>query len=359
MNVLILMEDALRYDAYYGKEMQPLRDYLGPVAEYQRWYSVNNCSDPNIASMLTGMYPWEHGVRYMGQVLSPQYDLFRAFHHRRYTTIFAGWGRGHLFRAMDLTDEVYSPGHIDAVRGDISARFLGLLQKAEYDDRHHKPWAAWVRHMWCHARYVKGGYKRSVAATAEDLIGLIGKVREKYPNTMVVITSDHGEMMGGPQGAERGSFDAPATPPQHAWGLFEPIVHVPMVVSYPVGSRRSQVHTDYYQHTDLMALVLGHAMLPSGCVLMEGTGVDPTYAPFYHRGIIEDGVKFILGGKDGAQDPLLYLSNAQGLDETHNQAQAFPATVRRLAGMLGPHVAYAPAEEKAVLERLAALGYGE
>lgn len=361
-NILILMEDALRYDAYYGKEMQPLRDFLGPVEEYSRWYTVNNCSDPSIATMLTGMYPWEHKVRYMGQSLLQQRTLFGAFRTRGYLTLFSGWGRHKVIRGMDWDMSIWFPGHIANVR----ARITPNLQSMMCGISSTAAWFAFVRHMWCHAKYVDGssnarGYAQSVAATAQDLIGLIAWVRARFPDTIVMITADHGEMLyTGMKGRRRrctDTIDAPRTPPQHAWGLFEPQVHVPMVVSYP--DRREVIHPGIFQHTQLGELALGRTIYPLRHALMEGTGVDRKYAEWYHRGVVDEDVKLILGGKDGAQDPLLYFCNAVGIDETSNQAQAYPEVVATLTGFMPPHVAYTRAEEQVVLERLEALGYGE
>ena len=354
-NVLFLFEDALRYDAYYGKMMQPLRDFLGPVAEYSNWYSVSNCSDPNTASMLTGLYPWEHGVRHMGEVLGGIPTLFDRFRDRGYMTIFSGWGRLKVIRGMDWHQSLWTPGHIAEARYRITPNLQAMLCCVSAD----QPWFAFARHMWCHAKYVNKHYADSVAKTAADLIKLITWVRDLWPDTMVVITADHGEFFDGPKGKYRGTLDAPATPPNHSWGLFEPLVHVPMVVSYPVGDRRAMVHAKYYQHTDLADLLLGKAMLPHDRVLMEGTGVDPKYAAYYHRGVVDKDVKFILGGKDGVQDPFLYFPSAEGIDETHNQAQAYPEVVAAMTDWLPPSLTYTPAEEKAVLERLTTLGYGD
>jgi len=119
------------------------------------------------------------------------------------------------------------------------------------------------------------------------------------------------------------------------------------------------VHTEYYQHTDLADLLLGKAMLPREYALMESTGVDPKYAAYYHRGVVDSAVKLVLGGRDGAQDPLLYFRDEKGFDETHNQVQAFPEMVEDMRETPPPLLAYTSAEEEAVLERLVALGYGD
>jgi len=352
-NVLFLFEDALRYDAYYSDEMKPLRDFLGPVTRFPRWYSVSNCSDPNTASMMTGMYPWEHGVRHMGDSLGPHHTIFDAFRDRGFLTLFSGWGRYKVIRGMDWHQSLWSPGHIADVRHRVTPNLLAMLCCVPPD----RPWFAFARHMWCHARYVNKHYADPVAKTAEDLIRLIFQVRRTWPNTTVIITADHGEFFDGPGGKHRGVLDAPATPPQHAWGLFEPQVHVPMIVSYPNG--KEAVHLSYFQHTDLMRLALDLPTQQRDLVLMESTGVDAKYSSYYHRGVISENAKLILGGKDGAQDPLLYTRNVEGFDETHNQAQAFPKLVAELTEKLPPLLTYTSEEEQVVLERLVALGYGE
>lgn len=345
-DILFLFEDALRYDAYRHTAMAPVRDVLSPWCEYDNWYAVSNCTDPNMASMLTGMYPWEHGLRRMGQNYTEP-TILDTLRDSGYTTIYAGWRREWVERSCDLVWSYYSPGRIAEKRVPTSEEAKKLMLRAR------RPWFCFIRHMWCHARYEHPNYYASVRRTADDLLHLVRWVREHFPETLIILTADHGEMLQ----KDRKEIDASPTPPQHAWGLFEPLVHVPMVISH--AGCGNTVEMRYYQHPDLYDIIMGMRPKPKEYMKMEGTGVDSKFAALYHRGVIHKGAKLIYGGAGNNVHAYLYLTGSDGwIDETHNVARAFPDLVKRLLGHLPPPIDYTPEEEAAVLARLEELGYG-
>ena len=67
-----------------------------------------------------------------------------------------------------------------------------------------------------------------------------------YENTLLVVTSDHGEALG-----ERGMF-------QHSGhGLYQNILHIPLLIRYPHGKHRAVVVDDFVSTVDIMPTVLG------------------------------------------------------------------------------------------------------
>ncbi|MEZ4318286.1 MAG: sulfatase [Myxococcota bacterium] len=68
-----------------------------------------------------------------------------------------------------------------------------------------------------------GTYDASILDLDRALEALIGDLEQRglLDDTIVVITADHGEMLG-----EKGLYS-------HRWALYEPLVHVPLVIRYP------------------------------------------------------------------------------------------------------------------------------
>lgn len=79
----------------------------------------------------------------------------------------------------------------------------------------------------------------------EELLGVLER-RGLLANTIVVMTSDHGEMLG-----EQGWWE-------HAYGVYHPVVHVPLIIRYPGGSPAGRVDV-LVQPSDLFATVASWA----------------------------------------------------------------------------------------------------
>ena len=93
-----------------------------------------------------------------------------------------------------------------------------------------------------------------------------------YDNTMIIVTADHGEMMG--EHGRRG----------HGKSLFEPEIHIPQFVKYPEGEVAHSVFDARTLVVDILPLILERigAPIPSG---IQGTlpdqRVDPIVAEVY------------------------------------------------------------------------------
>lgn len=217
-----IVVDCLRYDY-----RQPFDDIYGP--SYDNWFSVAHCSDPNYASMYTGLPPSEHGVYcnfgshyamptqrelYQEQLLAVGYrtmatNIARApiFHRRGFEfVLFVSTGGQCLYTVslMSIRHFVERPGPVFV--------FLRLMDV-------HRPLA------------VKGSYKDSVALTAEVVHGLTEMFSQNDVEWLV--TADHGEGL-----KEHGIRT-------HERGLYDSLVHDVMYTSKPV------TLTGMYQHSDI------------------------------------------------------------------------------------------------------------
>jgi len=78
-----------------------------------------------------------------------------------------------------------------------------------------------------------GTYDASILDLDRALEALMGELERRgvLDDTVVVLTADHGEMLG-----EHGLYS-------HRWALYEPLVHVPLVIRYPAGMEPARVGT--------------------------------------------------------------------------------------------------------------------
>lgn len=110
---------------------------------------------------------------------------------------------------------------------------------------------------------VREAYKRAYHAAIEDTDALVAGVLDALgphlQDTLVVVTSDHGELLG-----EHGAAG-------HGWWLWEPLTHVPLIVDHP------------HAASETLPPILANAAVPD--LITRGTGVpavwpvDLTQAP--------------------------------------------------------------------------------
>jgi arylsulfatase A-like enzyme len=101
--------------------------------------------------------------------------------------------------------------------------------------------------------FIRANYDGQVAAMDEALGGLIAalKARGRYENALIIVTADHGELLG-----EHGFVG------HMGRMLYEPLLHIPMVVKFP-GSDRPRGRNDTpVQNLDVTPTVLTEAGVP-------------------------------------------------------------------------------------------------
>jgi arylsulfatase A-like enzyme len=244
-----------------------------------------------------------------------------------------------------------------------------------YMDPHH-PWYAeppfdrWTRNMpsvrwiatknlYTHAvkpiaksdaAYIEGAYDGQLAFTDHALGELLDglRARGRYENALIIMTADHGELIG-----DHGIMG------HMGRMLYEPLLHIPMVVKYPGAGRPRDVVDDPVQLVDIVptvAQVTGAKLSPE----VEGNPLDsaerhPIFAeewinPYLVKGfgetynrtirvVIEGGYKLIATSR--GERMLFDLDRDPG--EEHDLAATEPERVEHLAAVLerrdGLHVA--------------------
>ena len=314
-NVLLLVVDSLRADRVLGGDRScrtpNLDAFRDSATTFTDAYSVASMTTICVASMLTGTYPFVHGVHSLaGRPLRPDLltlaELFKANAYHTWAEMtgpleaFTGLDRGFdEYRYRAYTEWLDTP-----FGSELAARIA----------RSREPWLGYV-HLWevhyprriggsyNRARYGELSYDRAVSSLDEQLGRLLAVVPG---NTVVVLTSDHGEYLphsrrdelvtrlkgpaawlkrnvpgmkrvrrrvmpllfqdlaaGSPAGAER--YRAWLG---HGFHVYEPLVRVPLVVRAPGLFPSGATVPAIASHVDL---------LPTLASALELDGVTPSH----------------------------------------------------------------------------------
>ncbi len=291
-NVLLITVDTLRADAlgFAGREdvATPALDRLAAEGVvFTRAQAHNVVTLPSHANIITGLYPYEHGIRensgfflaesvptageYFSRAgfatgaiigafpLSARYGLNRGFD--TYDDSYPkGWNQSEFFIPERRGDEVVSRG-LDWWRQNSGRRrFLWLHL---YDP--HAPYEPAEPYASAHSH---SPYLGEVAATDAYLAPILEEVRrESEGRTLVVFTSDHGEALGAHGELTHGFF------------AYQPTLQVPLVLWAP-GLERG-VDGRLARHVDLLATMLDAAGLepPDGTSGISLLGAPETGEP--------------------------------------------------------------------------------
>jgi arylsulfatase A-like enzyme/tetratricopeptide (TPR) repeat protein len=290
-NVLLITIDTLRADAlgsYGGGAATPALDRLaadGVRFDFAHAHAVVTL--PSHASILTGRYPYQHGIREnSGYRVDPNTrTLATILKSAGYATgAFVGafplHSRYGLNAGFDVYDDRFgetraptefvmperpAPEVVKPARDWIAAR------AQEPEGR----WFAWVHVFDPHApyrppapfdgQYASRPYDGEVAATDAALAPLLDDVRASDRPTVVVVTGDHGEALGDHGEQSHGLF------------AYEATLRVPLIVAEEGGSRTNTSRTT--EHSPLLT-----AFAPSALAAVAAGEVST--APARHIDIL-------------------------------------------------------------------------
>jgi arylsulfatase A-like enzyme/Tfp pilus assembly protein PilF len=388
LSVLLVSIDTLRADALgaYGnpRARTPWIDRLAREGvRFDAAHAHNVVTLPSHVNMLTGRYPFEHGVRDNNGFRVPKDTQTLAgllkphgFRSAGFVSAFVLDERFGLANGFDRWDSRVAGGEWS--RGFVIPERPGPRTVAEavrWLAGGSGPSFAFVHLYEPHSPYepppgfrIAGEhpYHGEVAAADAALEPLFRPPLKQGRNgrTLVILTSDHGESLGEHGEATHGVF------------AYEATLHVPLVVYAPALFRPGVVKQPV-RHVDLVPTVLdvlgidvpsdlpGRSLLPLLAGRGEGepprsyfealsTSINRSWAPLY--GLRDGALKYI-----ELPLPELYDLGADPA-EAHNLAPTRPQDLERLNASLarlrardrGP----APArEDPETLERLRALGY--
>jgi arylsulfatase A-like enzyme len=273
VNVLIIVMDTVRYDSFARSDDNSLTPNLDRITaegfKFESAWATSSWSLPSQASIITGCYPHEHGADWPRLQLDDNCPtLAEYFAGLGYVTgAFSGnaaWatpeylGRGFLrFDVYILEDFLRRTVHgrkIGRLLWEIGYHYAGRGKKAPkvnsqflefLNDFPDRPFFAYICYMDVNQTFhnrklnhffwekeptaseVYEAYEQGLRELDEHIGDLFNKLerRNLLENTLVVITSDHGQSFGA-------DIDSDHEPWGHGTSLYSEQLKVPLFVNY-------------------------------------------------------------------------------------------------------------------------------
>jgi arylsulfatase A-like enzyme/Flp pilus assembly protein TadD len=383
-DVLLITIDTLRDDALgfsgNSRVATPALDRLAAQGlVFTNAHAHNVVTLPSHVNILTGLYPYQHGVRdNTGFRLSAEIPTLAAWlKERGYATgAFVGAfpldSRFGLARGFDTYDDRYPKGKtpLDFEMPERPASEVIEAARRWYAKSAGGPRLLWVHLYDCHApyrppepfasRYRDNLYLGEVAGVDAALAPLLEPfLSGQAPPTLIVMTADHGEALGDHGEETHGLF------------AYEATLHIPLVVWLP-GTVPAAKSSESARHIDIAPTILAAAgvakppRLP-GTSLVGGDAASrrlsyfEAYSTAYNRGwaplrgMLGDGLKLIdlpvSELYDLRDDP---AESANLFDSRHDEARRLRAALPQESEFARSTRGTASAEEVA---RLRSLGY--
>ena len=383
-NILLITIDTLRADvvgSYGGRAVTTTLDALASRgARFEQVHAHAVVTLPSHASILTGRYPYEHGIRdNTGYRLDPSQPTAATLLKKQgfATAAFVGGfpldARFGLNAGFDVYDD-HLVGPIDITERERRADAVVAAALA-WIDRQRGKWFAWVHLYDPHVlyeppaewaqRFPSEPYLGEVSWTDAALKPIVDRLTTQPRRSLVVVTSDHGEGLGDHGETTHGIF------------AYEPTLRVPLIVAELGGEQRdvrAVTLASPVRHVDLLPTLLESASAPveTGAgtsllrVINDGDHSDrPMYfeamTPALTRGWAP--LRGVVTGREKYIDlpiPELYDLAGDSM-EKNNLAGARPERLRAMQNLLRSYnvapPARAQAESAETIERLRSLGY--
>ncbi|MEO8378788.1 MAG: sulfatase-like hydrolase/transferase [Acidobacteriota bacterium] len=275
-DVILVTIDTLRADAV-GPHTPFLRSLAARGTLFTRAHAHNVVTLPSHTNILTGLYPWQHGVRdNAGFTLEASHptiaNLLRdgGFATGAFVSAFPLDSRFGLDRGFDVYDDHYraGAGALDfAVQERPGSETLALAAQWWRGVAGRKRFL-WVHLYEPHAPYLPAPGHRNgdpylgEVETADAMLAeTLGPLLAESPGALVIVTGDHGESLG-----EHGEQT-------HGLFAYEATLAVPLIVVDP--ERAAGRDDRYMRHIDIVPTILERTGLPP---LAESKGLS-LFAP--------------------------------------------------------------------------------
>jgi arylsulfatase A-like enzyme/Flp pilus assembly protein TadD len=307
-NILLVTIDTLRSDRVgaYGGHLPPTPTLDRLATEgclFEQAVAQAPMTRPSHASILTGLYPFQHGIRdnfapplaathrTIAEILKASGYVTGGFVGSFIVNTQSGLGRG--FDEFDDSfgsDAKGTAFFSDYQRraGDVEARAGAWIERVSAAG---KPFFAWVHFYDPHSpytppppystRYANHPYEGEIAYTDAVLGHLIARLQRRgiEDRTLVVVTADHGESLG-----EHGEDE-------HGFFVYDAVVHVPLLMRYPARIGRGVRVKAESRSVDLLPTILDLARvtavpgLPGRSLVPDITGVRHDQVPAYSESL--------------------------------------------------------------------------
>ncbi|MGH7487815.1 MAG: sulfatase, partial [bacterium] len=219
-DVILITIDTLRADALGFAGNQRVRTpYLDSLAArgtvFTNAHAHNVVTLPSHTNILTGLYPYQHGIRdNAGFTLDPGHPTIAAMLHAAgyataaFVSAFPLDSRFGLNAGFDVYDDKYREGSnpLDFVVQERPAEETLTAARNWYDSVPNKKKFLWIHLYDPHApydppspfreQYRDAPYLGEVAYVDAQLSRFLQPWLESHPNTLVIFTGDHGEALG-------------------------------------------------------------------------------------------------------------------------------------------------------------------
>ncbi|HET7436192.1 MAG TPA: sulfatase-like hydrolase/transferase [Thermoanaerobaculia bacterium] len=268
-DVILITIDTLRADApgFTGnaRVKTPFLDALAARGTvFTHAHAHNVVTLPSHTNILTGLYPWQHGIRdNAGFALdAKQVTLASLLHDAGFATgafvsAYPLDSRFGLARGFDTYDDQYGEAaHVLDFAVQERPGNVTLARAKEWWQAHgNQRRFLWVHLYEPHAPYIPPQpfrdeyrdrlYLGEVAAADAMLAATLGPLLDAAPDTLVVVTGDHGESLG-----EHGEQT-------HGLFAYESTLAVPLVVADP--TRKHAIDDRWVGHIDIAPTILARA----------------------------------------------------------------------------------------------------
>jgi len=317
-DIILITIDTTRADSLgYAGNARVKTPFLDSLAAngvvFTNAHAHNVITLPSHVNILTGLYPFQHGVHEnAGFVLDPKHPTVAAllrpagYSSGAFIGAFPLDARFGLNQGFDLYDDNYGKGQASVDFVVQERRAGAVLESATKWWRENE---GRKRFMWVHlydphapysppepylSEFRSNEYLGEISYVDDELAKALTPILSSAPDTLVIFTSDHGESLG--EHGER----------THGLFAYEATLKVPLVVS-----RRGMTHRvvpEYVRHIDIVPTILEAATvaaakeLPGRSLLGELSPADSYFeslsaslnrgwAPL--TGIIHRGQKYI------------------------------------------------------------------
>ena len=249
-NIVLITIDTLRADRLgcYGDTLAqtPNIDHLAQQGIlFRQSQATAPITLPSHASILTGLWPYNHGLRDNAGFALPKEitTIAEALHDNNYKTgafvsayvLHHAWG---LDQGFDIYSDPFHPQDVQQVTdfGEAELHSQDVINRAvDWYNQQSTPTFLWL-HLydphtpWTPLSNWKGDPYRGEVAKVDYLLGRFFKTIEKKDkgNTLIILTSDHGEGLWDEGEREHGVFLSPN------------VTRVPMIIRPPQGLSGSE-----------------------------------------------------------------------------------------------------------------------
>ncbi|MCP4675575.1 MAG: sulfatase-like hydrolase/transferase [Deltaproteobacteria bacterium] len=271
-NVLLITIDTLRADRLplygYEKGKTPHLDALASQGVvFDKAAAHTPITLPSHTSILTGLYPPQHGVRsnggfYVHENLTTMAEILKTSRYQTaaFVSAFVLDSRFGLDQGFDLYDDDLVDGRRrfskfgvkDRRAENTVSRVIDWLDKKK-DVK--SPFFVWTHLYDPHFKYeppepflsrFKDPYDGEIAYTDREIGRLLDNLKKLglYDNTLVIVTADHGESFG-----EHGEQT-------HSLFVYEATQWVPMIIKFPYSAHGGRRIKGLVRHIDILPTAL-------------------------------------------------------------------------------------------------------